>query len=258
MHELFRRFPEEERRWQERANCLGVDPELFFPERGASTREAKSVCAGCAVRLDCLEYALRNHEKFGIWGGLSERERRRLRRRRALGEVASPRPEPPSGLETGLDRADPGPKPGSRRGIPRCTGPVRRRGAAPPARARPRRSPAGAFGAHRRPCRFHPGGGQVDQVHRHLGPAPDGRAKPSARTPGSPPSLSRTARATAEASAQVVRGQLAVDGDIRLPGADRHRPSWGWGSAGPKSGIRALNASRRIEGSVRPSGSAAS
>jgi LuxR family maltose regulon positive regulatory protein len=87
MHELFRRVPEEERRWQERANCLGVDPELFFPERGASTREAKSVCAGCAVRLDCLEYALRNHEKFGIWGGLSERERRRLRRRRALGEI---------------------------------------------------------------------------------------------------------------------------------------------------------------------------
>ncbi|HET9772369.1 MAG TPA: WhiB family transcriptional regulator [Acidimicrobiia bacterium] len=89
MHELFRRVPEEERRWQERANCLGVDPELFFPERGASTREAKSVCAGCAVRLDCLEYALRNHEKFGIWGGLSERERRRLRRRRALGEIGA-------------------------------------------------------------------------------------------------------------------------------------------------------------------------
>ena len=89
MHELFRRVPEEERRWQERANCLGVDPELFFPERGASTREGKAVCAGCAVRLDCREYALRNHEKFGIWGGLSERERRRLRRRRALGEIGA-------------------------------------------------------------------------------------------------------------------------------------------------------------------------
>lgn len=89
MHDLFRGSAEEERRWQERANCLGVDPELFFPERGASTREAKAVCAGCAVRLECLEYALRNHEKFGIWGGLSERERRRLRRRRAMGGVAS-------------------------------------------------------------------------------------------------------------------------------------------------------------------------
>ena len=75
---------EEERRWQERANCIGVDPDLFFPERGASTREAKAVCRGCEVRDDCLEYALANGEKFGIWGGLSERERRRVRRQRAL------------------------------------------------------------------------------------------------------------------------------------------------------------------------------
>jgi WhiB family redox-sensing transcriptional regulator len=73
-----------DRRWQERANCLGVDPDLFFPERGASTREAKSVCRGCDVRLECLEYALGHGEKFGIWGGLSERERRRVRRERAI------------------------------------------------------------------------------------------------------------------------------------------------------------------------------
>jgi WhiB family transcriptional regulator, redox-sensing transcriptional regulator len=73
-----------ERRWQERANCLGVDPDLFFPERGASTKEAKAVCRGCEVRVDCLEYALSHGEKFGIWGGLSERERRRVRRQRAL------------------------------------------------------------------------------------------------------------------------------------------------------------------------------
>ena len=74
----------DERRWQEEANCLGVDPDLFFPERGASTREAKEVCRGCVVREACLEYALTNGEKFGIWGGMSERERRRLRRARAL------------------------------------------------------------------------------------------------------------------------------------------------------------------------------
>jgi len=74
----------DERRWQEQANCLGVDPDLFFPERGASTREAKAVCRGCEVRGDCLEYALAHGEKFGIWGGLSERERRRVRRQRAL------------------------------------------------------------------------------------------------------------------------------------------------------------------------------
>ncbi|TMM13945.1 MAG: WhiB family transcriptional regulator [Actinobacteria bacterium] len=70
--------------WQAQANCMGVDPDLFFPERGGSTREAKEVCRGCVVREDCLEYALANGEKFGIWGGMSERERRRVRRARAL------------------------------------------------------------------------------------------------------------------------------------------------------------------------------
>jgi WhiB family redox-sensing transcriptional regulator len=74
--------------WQALANCLGVDPDLFFPERGASTREAKEVCRGCVVREDCLEYALRNGEKFGIWGGMSERERRRIRRQRAVARAA--------------------------------------------------------------------------------------------------------------------------------------------------------------------------
>ncbi|MFI5041095.1 MAG: WhiB family transcriptional regulator [Acidimicrobiales bacterium] len=70
--------------WKSKANCMGVDPDLFFPERGMSTREAKEVCRGCVVREDCLEYALANGEKFGIWGGLSERERRRIRRARAM------------------------------------------------------------------------------------------------------------------------------------------------------------------------------
>src|SRR4051812_49137990 len=75
--------------WQDYANCLGVDPDLFFPERGASTREAKEVCRGCVVREECLEYALSNGEKFGIWGGMSERERRRIRRQRALARAAA-------------------------------------------------------------------------------------------------------------------------------------------------------------------------
>ncbi|MDA8295220.1 MAG: WhiB family transcriptional regulator [Actinomycetota bacterium] len=73
-----------ERSWQSRANCMGVDPELFFPERGSSTREAKEVCRGCVVQMDCLEFAIANGEKFGIWGGMSERERRRVRRARLL------------------------------------------------------------------------------------------------------------------------------------------------------------------------------
>jgi WhiB family redox-sensing transcriptional regulator len=77
-----------DRGWQDLANCLGVDPDLFFPERGASTKEAKEVCRGCVVRDQCLEYALANGEKFGIWGGMSERERRRIRRQRALARRA--------------------------------------------------------------------------------------------------------------------------------------------------------------------------
>ncbi len=78
------RFDLGDRSWQGQANCLGVDPDLFFPERGASTREAKGVCRGCVVREQCLEYALVNGEKFGIWGGMSERERRRIRRARTM------------------------------------------------------------------------------------------------------------------------------------------------------------------------------
>lgn len=70
--------------WRELANCRGVDPDLFYPERGASGNEAKKVCRGCVVREECLEWALDNVEKFGIWGGLSERERLRIRRRRPM------------------------------------------------------------------------------------------------------------------------------------------------------------------------------
>jgi WhiB family redox-sensing transcriptional regulator len=67
--------------WQERALCAQTDPEAFFPEKGGSTREAKRVCTSCDVRGECLEYALVKDERFGIWGGLSERERRKLKRR---------------------------------------------------------------------------------------------------------------------------------------------------------------------------------
>ena len=71
----------EEQTWQERALCAQTDPEAFFPEKGGSTREAKKICTGCEVRSECLEYALAHDERFGIWGGLSERERRRLKKR---------------------------------------------------------------------------------------------------------------------------------------------------------------------------------
>ena len=65
------------------AACAGVDPDLFFPGRGESTAEAKAVCRGCSCREACLNYALENHEKIGVWGMTSERERRSIRRLRA-------------------------------------------------------------------------------------------------------------------------------------------------------------------------------
>jgi WhiB family redox-sensing transcriptional regulator len=71
----------DESSWQERALCAQTDPEAFFPEKGGSTREAKRVCLSCDVRGECLEYALLHDERFGIWGGLSERERRKLKKR---------------------------------------------------------------------------------------------------------------------------------------------------------------------------------
>jgi WhiB family redox-sensing transcriptional regulator len=68
--------------WQTDALCAQTDPEAFFPEKGGSTRDAKKICTTCEVKAQCLDYALANDERFGIWGGLSERERRRLRRAR--------------------------------------------------------------------------------------------------------------------------------------------------------------------------------
>jgi WhiB family redox-sensing transcriptional regulator len=68
--------------WAEQGLCREVDGDLFFPEKGGSTREAKSVCAECYVRTQCLEYALRTEQRNGIWGGTSERERNRLMRTR--------------------------------------------------------------------------------------------------------------------------------------------------------------------------------
>lgn len=67
--------------WQVDALCAQTDPEAFFPEKGGSTRDAKRICTSCEVRSQCLDYALANDERFGIWGGLSERERRKLRKK---------------------------------------------------------------------------------------------------------------------------------------------------------------------------------
>lgn len=64
--------------WAAGALCAQTDPEAFFPEKGSPNKSAKRICGRCPVTAECLEYALRHDERFGIWGGLSENQRRRL------------------------------------------------------------------------------------------------------------------------------------------------------------------------------------
>jgi WhiB family redox-sensing transcriptional regulator len=71
--------------WRLEANCSGMDPDLFFAERGdcmVQVKAAREVCAGCTVREACLEEALETGVRFGIWGGKTAQERRKLRRAR--------------------------------------------------------------------------------------------------------------------------------------------------------------------------------
>ncbi len=68
--------------WRNRAACRGVDPDIFYPASDEEAEAAKAVCGQCPVRQPCLEYALANRERDGVWGGATERERRRILRQR--------------------------------------------------------------------------------------------------------------------------------------------------------------------------------
>lgn len=68
--------------WRNRGACNGLDPAVFFPDSEENAGEAKSICAECVVRLSCLEHALAVRERDGVWGGLTEKERRRIIRQR--------------------------------------------------------------------------------------------------------------------------------------------------------------------------------
>ena len=252
-----------DRRWQERANCLGVDPDLFFPERGASTKEAKSVCGGCEVQPECLEYALRHGEKFGIWGGMSERERRRIRRQRALAaprhrqRLTQPSASPGNARARGRDgprsstsSSMPGPRPElaeHRSSSARGTSPTSSTAAtsAPRLRrARCTRRHAASMPVRSRSTRF------IDTCACPR----DASVKPSARTPASPPSRSRIDRARcarATSTSSVSSMQLIATSGRRAPTAVA--PSAGCGRAGPKSGARVVKPSRRVCGRSRPS-----
>ena len=68
--------------WRDKGACRGIDPNLFYPADDEAADEAKAICAVCSVRQACLEYALSAREKEGVWGGATERERRRIIRQR--------------------------------------------------------------------------------------------------------------------------------------------------------------------------------
>ncbi len=70
--------------WMATGSCAQEPPALFFPSDGAGVEVARRICASCPVKQECLEYALRNRIDHGVWGGTSERERRRILRRRRL------------------------------------------------------------------------------------------------------------------------------------------------------------------------------
>ncbi|HEX6130359.1 MAG TPA: WhiB family transcriptional regulator [Actinomycetota bacterium] len=67
--------------WQERASCLGVDPDVFFPISEEEAGPALAFCGVCRIREECLAWALKNGERYGVWGGTTEQQRRRLQRR---------------------------------------------------------------------------------------------------------------------------------------------------------------------------------
>ena len=68
--------------WRIRGACNGLDPTIFFPDEDEDALEAKAICSECSVRVSCLEHALASREKEGVWGGATEKERRRIIRQR--------------------------------------------------------------------------------------------------------------------------------------------------------------------------------
>jgi WhiB family transcriptional regulator, redox-sensing transcriptional regulator len=68
--------------WRQKAACRGVDPDIFYPVSDEEAEDARAICRSCPVQEPCLEWALASREKEGVWGGATERERRRIIRRR--------------------------------------------------------------------------------------------------------------------------------------------------------------------------------
>jgi WhiB family redox-sensing transcriptional regulator len=79
---LFSFDPDEDLSWQDKAECRGLSPSVFFPDKGDNSKVLKSICGGCPVKAECLEHGIK-YKEWGSWGGLSEKQLKRLRRRRA-------------------------------------------------------------------------------------------------------------------------------------------------------------------------------
>jgi WhiB family redox-sensing transcriptional regulator len=111
------RRPEQDELWKADARCARPDQHLprnfFYPPKGSSLAGVQAYCAECPVRLDCLEYAIKHRERQGIWGGTSERERRRIVRER-------------KGERRPGEQGAPTPSPGPRHHVPHTTGGDRR------------------------------------------------------------------------------------------------------------------------------------
>ena len=75
--------------WMSVGKCKDLSPSIFFPSDGVGVQAAQRICAECPVADDCLEYALEHHIDHGVWGGCSERERRRILRRRRISSAVS-------------------------------------------------------------------------------------------------------------------------------------------------------------------------
>ena len=74
--------PADQPKWWDLGACKGLDSAMFYPDDEASAASAKAVCAGCRVQTTCLDHALTSREKAGVWGGATERDRRRIIRQR--------------------------------------------------------------------------------------------------------------------------------------------------------------------------------
>ena len=232
----------EDRSWQDHANCLGVDPDLFFPERGASTREAKEVCRGCVVREECLEFALAERREVRHLG-------RTVRARAAPhpppAGAAARRSQPLSAVRRCASRASIVRSASRSSSLPTVRGHA---GAAPPPAPGPPARPAPPAPAPRRRRRRRPGRMTAGSTRfidtctrrhrRGRGPAPTG---PSARR------VACRARSRSGRPARRCRR--------RGPAGRRRRPlrrsGGGRGTVGPKSGSSSPNASPRTVGSER-------